>query len=159
MRIKIVVETTVHNVGGEDPEDSWSRDSTEGHVDNVYAIETEEESRESYYDDPIKDIDVDYGDSVYAVVVDYESGDTFGRDGGYYQVIDVFDNSEDADALLALARAYDTGKSSVLEYKGKQYYASWKGYFEYTQSIDIWECSVRHSAGQQNGLSSYRQGK
>jgi hypothetical protein len=36
MRVKIVVETTVSNIGGEDPEDSWSRDSTEGHVDNIH---------------------------------------------------------------------------------------------------------------------------
>jgi len=166
MRVKIVVETSSYNIGGEDPDDSWSRDSTHGQVDNVYAVQTTDALQDSYYSNPVKEFDVDLGDNVYAVVVDYESGDTFGRDGGYYQVVDAFDNTEDADVLLALTRAYDTdnggrnrGYTNVLEYKGVQYYAGWKGYFECTQSIDIWECPVRGSAGKGTGRHSYRKGQ
>lgn len=149
MNVRVNVETDTWVT--EEPEDSDEpysyRGATDGRVTDVSVYVTEDAARESWYSDPVIEIDAEVGDTVYVVVVDYSTGDTFGRDGGYYQVLDVFTSDEDAVKLRQLAEDYDNGGyrvySNELAYKGKKYYASWIGYFECTNEIAIWECTVR----------------
>lgn len=149
MNVRVIVETDTWVT--EEPEDSDEpysyRGATDGRVVDVQVQTTDTPANESWYGDAVFAIDAEIGDTVYAVVVDYSTGDTFGRDGGYYQVLDVFTSDEDAVNLRQLAEEYDDASNGRvfrddLTYKGKKYYAAWVGYFEYTNEIAVWECTV-----------------
>jgi hypothetical protein len=164
MNVLIDVDTETWVTRERDPEDSWDQGDTAGYVTNVTATLTDKSVQESWYGEVVCDIPgISVGDLLYVVVVDYESGNTFGRSGGYYQILDVFTDNADAEGLCTAAREYDNAeKRSYMEsltYKGKEYYASWKGYFESTNSIDIWAVTVRGSMEKQGSRYSYRQGK
>lgn len=145
VRIIVGVDTWVTDEG-DPPDVEWgNRESTDGAVTEVEAWLVSDEAKASWYGDPILDVDAGVGDTVYAVVVDYSTGDTFGRDGGYYQVLDAFTDPTDAYKLRDLAKEYEAGGQRFardLTYKDKSYYASWIGYFEYTNDIKVWECEV-----------------
>jgi hypothetical protein len=140
MKIGVNAETSVYTVREPDPTDSWDNGDTAGCVENVSAYVTDNPEGDMY-SYIIKDLPVSPGKKVWAVVVDYESGSTFGRDGGYAQVLDVFAEEWQAYALRQVALAH--GNGSRLTYDGKEYHASWLGYFESLQSIDVWELVVR----------------
>jgi hypothetical protein len=164
MDVRIEVETRTWITRSIDPEDSWDKGDTAGEVANVTATSTDAAIEGSWYGDSVVSLPgIHVGDTIYVVVVDYESGNTFGRYGGYYQILDAFTSNEDAEALCSLARAYDTAEkrnyTESLTYKNKEYYASWKGYFESTNSIDIWAVTVRGSMEKSGSHFSYRQGK
>jgi hypothetical protein len=80
------------------------------------------------------------GDVVFAVVVRYATGDTFGRDGGQTTVMDVF---TDAHKATGLYQACQSEKDFSLTFEGKQYYVAWNGYFETLESVDIQTLVVR----------------
>lgn len=161
MKITVEAATETWLTSQADPGDEWSRDSTAGRVTDVTARENPTASDYSSSDEWNGELDVAVGGTVYAVVADYESGDTFGRSGGYAQVVDVFTDSAEADALLAAARAYSEDKKiqSGLEHNGKTYYASWTGYFESLNSLDIWSVRVQPKDGRpKRGPGRYKQG-
>jgi hypothetical protein len=142
MHVKVLVETDVWMTDpGEPPDVEWgNRESYDGRVVDVEVQKTDLPVEEKWYGDSVFEIDT--------VVVDYSTGDTFGRDGGYYQVLDVFEDPNQAQELKRLAEAYthDYGKrvqQSQLTYLGKKYYAGWLGYFECVNEIAVWECDVR----------------
>ncbi len=157
MKIVVGAEVEVQNIGGADPDDDWSRDSTSGYVSNVTAREAKEFEVGAFqwytesWDGELEGVNV--GDTIYAVVADYETGDTFGRDGGNAQILDVFATQEEAEGLAAAALQKETralpaysewrrGYDYSFTYNGKEYHRSWAGYFEHLQSLDVWEVVV-----------------
>lgn len=144
---RIVVSTEVDYSGPfnvEDSDEPYSyRGETSGHLTNVIAA-VEDERRYSYGDGHVKDLDVNPGDTVYAVVVVYETGDSFGRDGGQTKVLDVFTDAEEAAALAQKATEHDSNKDGYgFQHNGVDYYTPWCGYFESLDSIDVWDVQVR----------------
>lgn len=136
--IRIDVETRTWVTDRADPDDSWSRDSYAGTVVGVSGHYITDANQVGQWRSTVFDLDARPGDVVHAVVVDYESGDTFGRSGGQSEVLDVFprDKWEEAFALKLAAEKVGRGQFG-LEYRGRQYYAGWTGYFERLQEIRV----------------------
>jgi hypothetical protein len=145
MRILINTEVSRVETRAPDPGDKWDAGDTQGQVDNVTATLTNMPEGDNY-DSLVRELPVSPGEKVWAVVVDYESGSTFGRDGGYAQVLDVFTEEWKAHALRQAALNVDKG--FTLEHDGKSYHVSWRGYFETLQSIDVWELTVDQRRGE-----------
>lgn len=144
---RIVVSTEVEYSGPFDAEDSSEpysyRGETWGSLTNVVAAV--EDERRTYYGDGLgKDLDVNAGDTVYAVVVVYTTGDSFGRDGGQTKVLDAFTDPAEAAALAQRATEHDSNKDGYgFQHNGVDYYTPWCGYFESLDSIDVWDVQVR----------------
>lgn len=135
-----------------DPSDRWDTGDTRGQVKNVIAF-LDPRQTEGYRggESCARHLEgVKPGDTVFAVVADYESGSTFGRDGGYAQVLDVFTTQEEAGALLQAARKLPESESYASKYSfthnGREYHRSWVGYFEQLQELAVWEIVVRARA-------------
>ena len=97
--IKFDVRVSTHNVGGLDPDDVWSRDSTEGSVDVVGA---RLEAKDGY-DCLFTDKEVAPGATVWLVWAEYTTGDSFGSDGGNYDPADPAGSLGGALAALSVA--------------------------------------------------------
>lgn len=122
---------------------SYDSYSTEGEVSNVVAYATDKEYP-TYGESLCEEFaGLSVGDTIYAVVVDYSTGDSFSHSGGHGKVMGAFDNIEEAVELGKLLESSDSSEYSVT-YKDKEYCCgSWKGYFESVNSIDVWECTVK----------------
>lgn len=142
-RVVVSAETETWTDREADPNDEWDNGDTGGRVANVVAFLEGQEV--SYYGDSHgKDIPgADVGITVYAVVVDYESGCTFGRDGGHAQVLDFFSEPSEAKALADVAIARKESDGFGFEHNGVEYFTSWLGYFESLNSIDVWACRIK----------------
>lgn len=144
---RIVASTEVEYWQVEPPEDSDEpysyRGETGGRVTNVVA-EVENDIRNYYGDGHGKDLDVNPGDTVYVVVVEYSTGDSFGRDGGQSKVLDIFTTAKEAADLAERATAHDYNKDGFgFRHNGVDYYTPWCGYFESLDSIEVWDVQVR----------------
>lgn len=139
LKIGISAETDTWYTRAPDSNDSWDRGDTAGRVSNVTAFV---DRNDGYYRgcSLAKDMDVQLGDTIYAVVADYEVGSTFGRSGGHSQVLDAFTTEEEAAALLEAAKA-DNGYGFT--HNGQNYNRNWVGYFESLNELTVWECEVR----------------
>lgn len=149
-KVLVVSEVESWSTRGRDPNDEWDQGDSAGHVSNVYAKLPKEDDDYYYSGDSLtKNFEENLrpGIMLYAVVADYESGSTFGRSGGYAQVLDVFLDKADADALASRAVvSVDGGDRYSFTWRGKEYFRSWEGYFERLQSLDVWECAIRGGA-------------
>lgn len=152
VQISTEVETWVERE--RDPEDEWDAGDTDGRVSNVTAWVSDavEESERYHNDSIIRELPVEAGDKIYAVVADYSTGSTFGREGGHAQVLDAFVSMDDALALQAAAletRSTDSWRQDYdyeLTFNGHKYSRAWAGYFEYLNSLDVWELIVQSRA-------------
>lgn len=143
-KIVVSAETETWTTRQADPNDEWDRDDTVGRVTGVSAyVDTRDNS---YYGDSLaRDLDVRPGDTVYAVVVGYTSGDTFGSDGGHAKVMDIFTTRAEAEALCAHLKTYEDKGDFSAEYNGVEYNHPWVGYFELLDSLEVWDASVRNA--------------
>jgi hypothetical protein len=152
--ILVDAETRTYTTREPDDDDPWDNGDTGGEVTNVVASVTNREPdrpQSGGWDSIVRDLNVGSGDTVWAVVADYESGSTFGRSGGYATVLDVFDNEPDATEL-AYAAEYGTAEEGrpskgTFTVNGVEYYRTWNGYFETLQSMDVWEITVQGGDG------------
>jgi len=142
--IQIIVETREYETSEPDPEDSWDRADTAMEVVGVAAIKVNGrvEVRRGWYGNDTFDVEPNEHDLVYAVIARYSAGDTFGRDTGRVQVMDVFDNNEDAAALTEALEGSEHDKSQAvvdfeLKHGGRDYYLPWVGYFERLENVDV----------------------
>lgn len=141
-QVIVSAETEVWSTRDPDPDDSWDAGDTAGRVVGVRAWtarEWEQKTRYGGYAHWEGDLPVEPGDCVYAVVADYESGSTFGRDGGHASVVDVFTDVETAGAC---ARAAEQAESYRFYFQDREYYASWQGYFESLNEMQVWAVKV-----------------
>jgi hypothetical protein len=150
-RIIIGTEVEVWTSREADPSDGdYAHESTDGYVSNVWASYTDEAVR--YYTDSIViEEPENFNGTLYAVVADYSSGDTFGRDGGHAQVLNAFADEELAKALAFTAlehkkQDWRTEYDYNFTFGDKEYHRSWAGWFEVLNSLDIWEVKVRDFA-------------
>jgi hypothetical protein len=147
-KIVISAETETHVTRHPDPDDEWDSGDTDGHVSNVIAY-VETRNNHYYGSSECVELDVTVGGTVYAVVADYDSGSTFGRDGGHAQVLDAFATMEEAEALMAAAAATPEKDDFISRYSfthnGKDYSRSWVGHFESLNRLDIWDVIVRQN--------------
>ena len=90
--IQIEVEKQTWETSTPDPEDEWDRASTDGSVQIVGAKLSE---NQSYNAIPVND-DFKKGDHIYLVWAQYSTGDSFGTDGGQYEICSIFKNSYEA---------------------------------------------------------------
>lgn len=167
---QICVTTEVETWQSEGPSEAYEkgeaysfRGSTAGRVTNVIAF-IEREASPYYGESAGKDIpDVKQGDTVYAVVADYSSGDTFGQDGGHSQVLDFFSDPDEADGLLRAAQADPTSDDFhnrySFTYNGKEYNRAWAGYFESLNDLEVWACTVRPDRWTEGPRPGYRRGR
>jgi hypothetical protein len=123
-------------------------------VSNVYAELVWALKPDSWYSEELtKELgDLKPGDMVYAVVVDYKSGDTFGQQGGYAQIMDVFGTFEEAEGLYRECMALNEARSYTritqgIEFQGKHYYVAWDGFFESVNSMEVWHLVIRGGPG------------
>jgi len=110
--------TTYHNNDAEDSDEPYSyRGTTDGYVNRVY-ISTDD------YNWGYRGMETDLEPPFYVVYAEYRTGDTFGSD---YEaaVVGIVKTEDEADALIAEARAYE-GYGSL----SNGYYVPWNGYFE-----------------------------
>lgn len=143
--IQIIVHTQEHETSEPDPDDSWDRADTAMEVTGVSAIKTAnrvEISHRGYYGNDTFEVEPNENGIVYAVIARYSTGDTFGHDAGRVQVMDVFDNNEDAAALTEALECSERDKSqSVVDFElkhgGRDYYLPWVGYFERLENVDV----------------------
>ncbi len=119
--LKIEVNTEKYNIGGYDPDDSWSRDSYDGGA-WVESVQLADKDGYNHWD-TIEDVSV--GDFVWVVLAVYSTGDSFGKDGGQCEIFLVTKNREEAYA-----------KKEFLE-QVEDYSVPWFGYFESLQEIKI----------------------
>ena len=150
-RITVTAYTERWTTRKADPNDRWDNGDTEGRISEVVAYEDLRDNVHYYGESASQELDgKKAGDTVYAVVADYESGSTFGRSGGHAQVLDVVATLEEAEGLFEAARgASEGGEDSQYDftYNGKGYNRSWVGHFEELQGLDIWELVVRRNPG------------
>jgi hypothetical protein len=83
--IKLDVHVDSWSTGGYDPDDRWSRNSTNGNVSIMNAYVTKEDG---YNVLPSK-VNVEAGDQIYVVWAQYSTGDSFGSDGGQYEILEI----------------------------------------------------------------------
>lgn len=141
MTLRVEVDTRVWQTRQPDFDDRWDHGSTAGCVSSVDVWYSDDDADPIPYRAESFDVDARPGDVVYVVVVDYESGDTFGRSGGKYTILDVFTDAKEAIGLVDAAAAVP--KSTFqFTYNGKDYYADWVGYFEALQEVRVWTCAV-----------------
>jgi len=145
--IVVSAEVWRENVGGYDPDDPWSRDSTVGGVSGATARtlrDGEDESSYFYGEAWQGDLDAKRGDMVYAVIVGYTTGDTFGTDGGNAEVVDVFADAdrEKAYDLADAIEGFQKGSFGQFESHGKEYYYNWSDYFGGLDSVHVYPIRV-----------------
>jgi hypothetical protein len=143
----IVVSTEVETWPTKPPSQEYldgepyaARGATDGRVTNVMAwVETN--VRHYYGDSHCKDLPgAQPGTTIYAVVADYSTGSTFGRDGGQSNVLDFFLDPDKAEALRQTAAGT---RDYSFEFEDTVYSASWMGYFEDLNDISVWEVVIQ----------------
>lgn len=112
-----------------DPDDDWSRASTDGDVTILKAVLTNKEAFDSL---PVPDT-FEVGNKIFLVWAQYSTGDSFGSDGGQYE-------------LLAVYPTYEEAKQSKEHYeKVTDFSVPWNGYFERLDGIYIDEFTLEES--------------
>ncbi len=109
-----------------DSDDEWDRDSTDG----VVTVTKCHLARKDGYNHLGIEFDVDVGDTIWLVWAQYSTGDSFGCDGGQYELCSVHKSKHEADAEI--------------ERLGKlnDYSVPWSGYFECLDFIKAQEMVV-----------------
>jgi hypothetical protein len=122
MFLKIDIQVDLTNIGGYDESDPWSRDSYSGDcwLNNVSIVSTDE------YDTIETLEDYAIGDEVFIVWAVYTTGDSFGTDGGNYELISAHKTYEDAEKSAQIADSENSPFSRP-----------WCGYFESLDSMNI----------------------
>lgn len=127
--IKFEVCQNTWSTGGRDPEDSWSRDSSDGEVSIKSAIKVPEDG----YEVLAVEQDVAIGTVVYLVWAQYTTGDSFGSDGGQYELLEVHLNRDDAEKR----RTYFENVTHDGTYGSTGAWLPWFGYFEHLDGVYV----------------------
>lgn len=140
--MKLYVESTKYtdNVGGYDPEDDWSRDSTS----TRWSFGSVKVLREGMREDvTIECEDFNELTEVFVTVAVWSTGDSLGWDSGYcaeaFSVHKSYEDAKKAVSIMENAKGvldrpkggYDLGDGYTLAY------VPWDGYFESLNYIEI----------------------
>lgn len=125
-----------------DPEDSWDRGDTSAMIE-VRGVAPVKDSR---YFDVVLPSEFDPSKKLFLLWADYDTGDSFGRDGNQFEAIDLF---HDYDAACAAKKALQSYRGDV--YSGDyvrddggtaSVHLPWNGYFEYLNALHVQEVPV-----------------
>lgn len=109
-----------------DTEDKWDRGSTDADVSICSATVVPKDG----YDTLAAPEGIKEGDMIFLVWARYGTGDSFGSDGGQYELLEVCKSAEDAQDR----------KQHYLSVK--DFSVPWSGYFEWLQEINIEEFKI-----------------
>lgn len=150
MSVRITLETRSYSLNdGEprDPDNPYTRRNTvvatlEGVIaELVFDGSDNDDSYFSYHDRPTFELNSVRGDTVYVVIAQYSTGNTFGRSEGELTVLDAFEDADKAhelkNALLAPAKKTNGLSEYERTVNGKKYYMPWVGYFELLNDLSI----------------------
>ena len=138
VKLEVMYDEHTTNLGGNDPDDRWTRDSTDRDITiNGLTIV------DNCFDTVCQD-DVVIGDQVGLLWAKYSTGDSFGNDGGQTEFIQVLPLSkmhilkQNAETIMS-ANDADSQSVELLDAYGETYKMGcpWYGYFEHLQSVDI----------------------
>lgn len=125
------------------PDDSWDRGDTEFILHDII-VRLDEHGE--------FDLDVSAGDTVYAVVAVYDTGDTFGRDERRHSVMGLFDKVEDAEIVHEKYKGFVPHHSRReritawgFVHDEVHYYVPWLGYFERYVDCYVTDLEVQHA--------------
>lgn len=138
----VYVEDMVHCWVTEegDPDDSWSRDST-NECHDIRGIRLR--SWLNACDSVPTAVEPERGRDYYLLVVYYDTGDSFGRDEGKVEFFELYESRELADEnARRLNEGAQKGESSVTlkSPSGEEYQQStlcWTGYFETYNGAEV----------------------
>jgi len=147
---KVLYDTYRHSVGGSDPDDEWSRDSTKGNVTvkGIKEVDEKEYSDLVLSDGPL--------DNVYLLWCEYTTGDSFGRDGGQFEGVMLHRTLEAARENARRIRAHNQGEGkkctkgafsvTLLTDEGEEFmcHTPWNGYFERLDGINVEKVSLAY---------------
>lgn len=133
-----------HSHGGYDPDEDYTRDSTS--VDRSFEFISLKKKYSKSFDYEYESVNFDISDCkrLYALIVEYNDGDSFGNDtNAHFEVIAIY---KDIDkAYLALDQVKLTDSNKITEYEiilenGEKYVSSclpWQGHFESMYSCEV----------------------
>jgi hypothetical protein len=140
--IEVIDETYESNLGGQDSDDEWSRDS----YSTSHSIQGFKVVPGTKYSDIPLDYEPAYGELYYLLYAVYSTGDSFGHDPGnsiefiwLYNKDQVHIAQENLHRIEKSQRA-ENGQVSLLGPDGKteyKIYAPWHGYFESLDFVEI----------------------
>lgn len=142
MTTKVKIVDNVHyDVSREATESEWDRDDTyEDH--NVEGIEVVK-TKSGFYDVEVG-FDILHGMDYYLLYGIYSTGDSFGRDEGRIEFVDLYEDREVAEENAKRLRAHNEEKeytysTKLLHESGKEYdyHTPWKGFFEYLSYLEV----------------------
>ena len=148
----------VTNAG--DPDDSFSRDSTASDSNPTSVSLCVD--KESTLAVPFEG---EKNDDVYLLWITYTTGDSFGSDSGNFLPIAVFKTMEKAEAAKSIIKLHDFLESSnaltnefsvfINDELGFEncISATWAGYFESLDSIEITKFSLQETAAYTNAMN------
>jgi hypothetical protein len=135
--IRIIDKVYTTTIRECDSEDCWDRDDTSMDHDIIGFVVKEEKD----YGDISVNFDPKYDKEYYLLSVIYDTGDSFGRDEGQIEFIDLYENLAIAEENSRRIREDESDKYSVklLHETGKEYdvHTPWKGYFEDLRGVEI----------------------
>lgn len=126
-----------------DPTDDWDRDDTAASlsVRGIHVVQ-----KQGYRDLTVP-FDVIPGRAYWLVWVDYDTGDSFGRDGNQFEAIDLFEDYELARACGKACEDLEEELNGKYVYDSLQYerqngervkvHAPWLGYFENLNRVEV----------------------
>lgn len=142
-------DTYTENLGGYDPNDEWSRDSSRRDNTLVSATALDQKEVLAYAlvhghapsCDVVCGADVHKGDTVFIVWAEYTTGDSFGTDHGYVELVAAFVDETKANTWAEyLQTAGDSNCLIELEDGSfHDFYMPWHGYFESLERINVTE--------------------
>jgi len=119
--VKFDVDVMTWITSNGDPDDKWSRDSTDGSV----SIHGARIVKTDAHDALTIDKELSVGDVVFLVWAQYSSGDSFCQNGGNYELLELLTDSTEA---FARKKHYE---------ETKDYSVPWTGYFEHLDFVRI----------------------
>jgi len=140
VKLKVLYDVHTTNMGGNDPDEHYSRDSTDTDITiNGLSIV------DNYFDTVCQD-DISDGEQVGLLWATYSTGDSFGTDRGQCEFIQALSLSkmhilkQNAETIMSANEAKSSSSSvQLLDAYGETYKMGcpWYGYFENLQSVDI----------------------
>jgi hypothetical protein len=130
-----------HETSEIDPEDEWSRASTD--CDNTLTgIFVNEADTARTYDSITPCFEHEIGQTVYLVWAEYSDGDSFGNDSGKVEIVDIFSNEELANACARAVRVSEDGGNqdfSFARQNGQTIKQScpWFDYFAHLDTVHV----------------------
>lgn len=138
-KINVLLDSRTYVTNPKNPNDSWDRDDT----DTENSVRGIELVKNDSYSDLAVPFEVIPGKNYWLVWAEYSTADSFGRDGGNVEIIDLFTDYEKARACAERAEKAEESpcaQSFSFRYIREdgselQQHCPWIGYFERLEMV------------------------